>query len=52
MIVIAHYIGLRVIYGRPTIYIFILFLRSFFFPHLISAVGDWMSAILRHMVWS
>jgi len=26
------------------------FLLSFF-PRLISAVGDWMSAILRHMVW-
>jgi len=28
-------------------------LSSFFlfFPHLISAVGDWMSIILRHMVW-
>jgi len=24
---------------------------SFFFPRLISAVGDWMSAILPHMVW-
>jgi len=23
----------------------------FFFPRLISAVGDWMSAILPHMVW-
>jgi len=22
-----------------------------FFSHLISAVGDWMSAILPHMVW-
>jgi len=22
-----------------------------FFPHLISAVADWMSAILPHMVW-
>ena len=22
-----------------------------FFPRLISAVGDWMSAILPHMVW-
>jgi len=39
-----------------TIYIFILsFVLSsfflFFFPRLISAVGDWMSAILPHMVW-
>jgi len=24
---------------------------SFFFPRLISAVGDWMSTILPHMVW-
>jgi len=23
----------------------------FFFPHLISAVADWMSAILVHMMW-
>jgi len=22
-----------------------------FFPRLISAVGDWMSTILPHMVW-
>jgi len=33
-------------------YIFALwFLSFFFFPHLISAVGDWMSTILRHMAW-
>jgi len=35
-------------------YILILcFLLSFFFffHHLISAVGDWMSTILPHMVW-
>ena len=24
---------------------------SLFFPRLISAVGDWMSTILPHMVW-
>jgi len=30
-------------------YIFVLFLSSFF-PHLISAVADWMSTILLHMV--
>jgi len=23
----------------------------FFFPRLISAAADWMSAILAHMVW-
>ena len=27
------------------------FLSIFFFPCLISAVGDWMSTILLHMVW-
>ena len=27
------------------------YLRSSFFPRLISAVGDWMSTILPHMVW-
>jgi len=27
------------------------FFLSFFFPRLISAVGDWMSTILLHMVW-
>jgi len=27
------------------------YLLSFFFPRLISAVGDWMSTILPHMVW-
>jgi len=33
-------------------YIVVLFLSSFFlvFPRLISAVGDWMSTILPHMV--
>ena len=28
------------------------FFLLLFFPRLISAVGDWMSTILRHMVWS
>ena len=37
---------------RTEHYIFILFLLLLFFPHLISTVGDWMSTILRHMVWS
>jgi len=31
-------------------YIFVLFLLSSFFPRLISAIADWMSAILPHMV--
>jgi len=35
------------------IYIFILWflLLSFFIPRLISAVGDWMSTMLPHMLW-
>jgi len=34
--------------------IYIFFLPSsffFFFPRLISAVGDWVFTILPHMVW-
>jgi len=27
------------------------YLSSIFFPRLISAAADWMSAILRHMMW-
>ena len=32
-------------------YIFLWFLLLLFFLRLISAVADWMSAILPHMVW-
>jgi len=32
-------------------YDFYLLLSSSFFPRLISAVGEWMSTILPHMVW-
>jgi len=39
-------------YGSLCIFIlWFLLLSSFFFPRLISAVGDWMSTILPHMVW-
>jgi len=40
------------LWNRAGHYIFALwfFLLSFF-PRLFSAVGDWMSAILLHMVW-
>jgi len=31
---------------------FLLLSSSFLFPRLISAVADWMSTILAHMVWS
>ena len=39
--------------GRPSGWALahILVLSSSFFPHLISAAADWMSAILPHMVW-
>jgi len=41
--------------NRADHYIFILFLpllsNSFFFPHLISAIGNWMFTILWHMMW-
>jgi len=36
-------------YGRPVVS---FYLSSSFFPRLISAVADWMSTILAHMVWS
>jgi len=38
--------------NRADHYIFILFLSFFFFfPRLISAVGNWMFTILWHMMW-
>jgi len=42
-------------YGRPaqqmrTLY-FAVFFFFLYFPRLISAVADWISAILAHMVW-
>ena len=37
------------IYFHPVVSFYLLL--SFFIPRLISAVGDWMSAILPHMVW-
>jgi len=44
------------LWNRADHYIFILSFvlllsSSCFFPHLISAATDWMSAILPHMVW-
>ena len=38
------------LWNRADHYVFILFILSFF-PRLISAVRDWMSTILPHMVW-
>jgi len=42
------------LFNRADHYIFDLWFLSFFFfyfPCIISAVGDWMSTILPHMVW-
>jgi len=40
------------LWNKADHYIFILwFLLLSFFSRLISAVADWMSAILPHMVW-
>jgi len=42
------------LWNRADHYIFILsfvLLLSSFFPRLMSAAADWMSAILPHMVW-
>jgi len=36
---------------QPSSFILWLLLLLSFFPRLISAVGDWMSTILPHMVW-
>jgi len=41
-------------YGRPLYFcpvVSSIFFLSSFFPRLISAVADWISAILTHMVW-
>jgi len=38
------------LYFRPVVSSFFLLLSSFF-PRLISAVEDWMSTILPHMMW-
>jgi len=40
------------LWNRGGHYIFVLwFLLSSFFPRLFSAVADWMSTILPHMMW-
>ena len=41
---------MAVLLSRCGHYIFVLLLSSFF-PRLISAVADWESTILPHMVW-
>jgi len=39
------------LWNRADHYIFALWFLLSFFPRLISAIADWMSAILPHMVW-
>jgi len=43
-----YVIGQTIIFSSCS---FFLLLSSFFFPRLISAVGDWMFTILWHMAW-
>ena len=55
--VCANIVIMVALCNRADHYIFMLWLLlssffvSSFFPRLISAVGDWMSTILPHMVW-
>ena len=59
-LMVAYVIGQTIIFmaalrSRCGHYIFALWFLSsifFFIPRLISAVADWMSTILLHMVWS
>jgi len=48
-LVMAPYVTGQTIIYLPCVFFFLLLL-SFFFPRLISAVADWMSTILPHMV--
>jgi len=53
-VIVWHHIPvMAVLWNRAGHYIFALwFLLSIFVPRVFSAVADWMSAILPHMVWS
>jgi len=42
--------GQTIIFSSCRVFFFFLLLL-FYFPRLISAVTEWMSAILAHMVW-
>jgi len=47
------YLWSPIVMGRPLYFtpVVSVFLLSSFFPRLISAVGDWMSTVLPHMMW-
>jgi len=45
-----YVIGQTIIFSSCFFFFFMVALLSFF-PRLISAVGDWMSTIIPHMVW-
>jgi len=49
----VHTIIMAALCNRADNYILMLWfvLSSSFFPRLISAAADWMSALLPHMVW-
>jgi len=49
----SAFVVMVTLWNRVDHYIFMLLfvLSSSFFPRLISAAADWMSAILPHMVW-
>jgi len=54
--VVTFFFLMAALYNRAGHYIFVLWflLPSFYlfsFPRLISAIADWMSTILPHMVW-
>jgi len=49
---ITHQLVMVALFNRATIiFSSCSFFLSMFFPRLISAVSDWMSTILPHMVW-
>jgi len=48
----SPYVISQTVIFLPRDFFLSIYLSSFFFfPHLISAIGDWMSTILLHMAW-
>jgi len=50
-LLLQHLLIMAALHSRYRHYIFALWFLSIFFPRLISAATDWMSTILRHVVW-